>query len=187
MAEFDFTLTAAPPLGGVEVTLGENRIAERAELALVSVAVPLGGRAELEEALRDAWGLALPAPTMTAQAGEMRAISTAPDQFLLLFPHQGPDAETLVATALRGKGYTTLQTDGWVMLELSGPNTLAALERLCPIDCASLPVGGSARSVIEHVGAILLRLGPDRFLALSASSSARSFLHAVESSYRYVT
>ena len=45
----------------------------------------------------------------------------------------------------------------------------------------------SARTVMEHMGAMIVHLSGDRFLLLSASSSAQSFLHAVELSYRYVT
>ena len=39
---------------------------------------------------------------------------------------------------------------------------------------------------MEHMGAIIHREGTDRFLLLSASSSARSFLHAVEASLEHV-
>jgi len=40
---------------------------------------------------------------------------------------------------------------------------------------------------MEHMGAIVLRDGPDSFLLLSASSTARSYLHAVEISLRNVS
>ncbi|MYA88775.1 MAG: sarcosine oxidase subunit gamma, partial [Boseongicola sp. SB0662_bin_57] len=42
-------------------------------------------------------------------------------------------------------------------------------------------------TVMEHMGAMAIRTGDDAFLLLSAGSSAESFLHAVETSYRYVT
>ncbi len=188
MAEFAFTLAAAPTLGGADIAPGGNRIAERDDLALVSVAIPLGGDRALAAALRKGWGLAVPGPRLSAVSDRARAIRTAPDQIMLVFARSGPDANATVQAALAGAGYTTDQTDAWVALEVSGPDTPAALERLCPLDLQpdAFPEGAAARTVMEHMGAMILRLGADRFLLLSASSSARSFLHAVETSYRHV-
>ena len=61
------------------------------------------------------------------------------------------------------------------------------LERLCPLDLheSAFPVGAAQRTVMEHMGAVILREGTDEFLLLSASSSAASFLHAVKTSIRY--
>ena len=187
MAEFAFTLDAAPVLGGVDKTIGENRIAERHDLALVSIACPLGGDAGLEEALKSGWGLDAPSPTQSVTNGDTTLVKTAPDQMLMLFPHATPDANSHVQSKLNNAGYTTDQTHAWVVLELSGPETLAALERLCPLDLATFPTGGAGRTVMEHISGVVLRLGDDRFLLMSASSSAGSFLHAVETSYVYVT
>ncbi len=187
MAEFAFTLTAAPILGGIDKNIGENRILERDDLALVSVATPIGGEDALTKTLAAAWELPLPEATVSAASGDMRAVRTAPDQLLLIFPPDTPDAHATVQGRLGGAGYTTDQTDVWVVLEVNGPQTLAALERLCPLDLYSFPDGGAGRTVMEHMGAMVVRLGADRFLLLSASSSAGSFLHAVETSFHYVT
>ena len=184
----EITLQAAPALGGADLSLGGNRIVERHELAIVSVAVPLGGEAPLAAALADGWGLDMPGPRRSTAAGDIRALKTAPDQLFLIFPHPTPDAETAVQSRLQGTGYTTDQTDVWVAVEVSGPEVPAALERLCPVDLApaAFPEGAFARTVMEHMGAIVIRLGADRFLLLSARSSARSFLHALEISFRNV-
>lgn len=182
----DFRLKAAPTLGGVDLTFGSNRVTERSELAIVSVATPLAGEAALSEALRSGWGLAMPDPTQSESNGQTRAIRTAPDQILLMFPWGTHDAEPMVQGKLNGAGHTTDQTDTWVVLEVSGPDTLAALERLCPLDIASFSVGASARTIMEHMGALIVRLDSDRFLLMSANSSAKSFLHAVEVSFRNV-
>lgn len=183
MAEIAFSLEAAPTLGGLNVKIGGNYIAEQKELALVSIAIPLGGERKLSDTLNKAFGLPRPKPTMSVTKKEMRLLSTAPDQFLLVFPHNTPDAEAVIQEKLGGAGYTTDQTDVWAVLEISGPDTNAALERLCPVDAPAMPVNGSARTVMEHMGAMIVRTGPETFLLLSASSSARSFLHAVETSF----
>lgn len=185
----DTTLQAAPVLGGLDVTIGANRIVERSDLAMVSMATPLSDEGALEAALRDAFSLSLPQPTLSVTAGDIRAVWMAPDQMMLVFAHATPDAEAVVQAKLNGAAYTTDQTDGWVLLDVSGPDTLAALERVCPVDLDTdaFPTHASARTVMEHLGALIIRLEADRFLLASASSSAASFAHAIKTSYDYVT
>lgn len=188
MAEFAFTLEAAPLLGGVDLTIGTICIRERDDLAIVSIATPHGGDAALAGAIQSGWALELPSSTQSTVSGNTRAVSTSPDQMLLIFPHAAPDAERVVQAKLNGAGYTTDQTDNWVVLELSGDDVLHALERLSPVDLsrAAFPENASARTVMEHMGALVIRTGPDTFLLMSASSSAASFLHAVEVSAKNV-
>ena len=184
----DFALEATPLLGGLDKTIGEGRIVERDDLALVSVAVPLGGETALDEALKNGWGLKRPEPTQTSVSGDTTAVSIAADQLMLVFPHSTPDANAVVQGKLNGAGYTTDQTDNWVVVEVSGKATLSALERLCPLnlDIDAFPVGASGRTNMEHMGALIIRTGDDSFLLMSASSSAKSFAHAVELSYEWV-
>ena len=184
----DITLQAVPVLGGVDKTLVENRIVERSDLAIVSVATPCDGGEALASALQNGWALEMPSHTRSTTIADTRAVRTASDQLLLFFQHDTPDANSVVQGKLAGAGYTTDQTDSWVVLEVSGPDTLAALERICPLDLHSqnFPVNASARTIMEHMGAIIIRLDPEKFLLLSASSSSGSFLHAVETSYHYV-
>jgi len=89
---------------------------------------------------------------------------------------------------LKDAGYTTDQTHAWVALEVSGPDTNLALERICPLDLSlrSFPNDAFGRTVMDHIGAIVIRIQDDRFFLLSASSLAVSYLHAVETSYRNV-
>lgn len=184
----DITLTAAPILGGIDTTLGRGRIVERDDLALVSLAVPQGGDAALAGALQRAFGLGVPEPARSTQKDGMRVLRTAPDQMLLVFAHPTPDASARVRADLQGTAYTTDQTDAWVVLELSGEDTLPALERLCPLDLApgSFPLGACARTIMEHIGAMILRTGVESFVLFCASSSARSFLDALETSLHHV-
>ena len=176
------TLEAAPVLGGLDLTIGANRIVERSDLALVSVAVPL-----VSDARFDAFEM--PQPGRSLVTGDMRAVWMAPDQVMLIFHWATPDAEAHVQGKLKGAGYTTDQTGGWVVLEVSGPDTMAALERICPVDLdmSVFQVDAAARTMMEHLGALIIRLDNERFLLASASSSAATFAHAVETSFRYVS
>ena len=180
----DFALEAAPLLGGVDKTMGSVRIRERDDLALVSIAIPIGGEKDVQSALNAGWKIDMPTSTVSTNAGDLRAIRIAPDQLMLAFPHTTLDAEQVVNTKLDGAGYTTDQTDVWVSLEISGEDGLTALERLCPLDLNidAFPVESAARTVMEHMSAMIVRMDQDRFLLLSASSSAASFLDAVETS-----
>lgn len=182
------SLTPTPPLAGHDVTLGGNRIAARPELALVSVAVPLGGDAALAARLMAATGLEMPAPTLSSVAGGWRAVSMTADQLLVMTVGDGTQVTRELTAALDGAGYTTNQTDAWVCLEVSGPAVHAALERICPLDLApeAFPVNAAARTMMEHLGVLILRLAPDRFLLCAASSSALSFAHSVQVSLENV-
>jgi sarcosine oxidase subunit gamma len=177
----EFTLAPAPPLGGYAASFDGAALPEVSDLALVSIAVPLDGR----DALAAALGAPLPEAGGTAAFGGGRLLGLAADQAFALLPLDGAGG---LAERVGGAGYCTDQTGGWVMLRLTGPDALAALERICPLDLHPdrFPEGRVARTVMEHLGAVLLREGPDAFLLMSASSSARSFLHAVETSIRNV-
>jgi heterotetrameric sarcosine oxidase gamma subunit len=162
----DITLTASPALAA-NVSIGENHIALRDDLALVSIATPLGGEAQLAKALKDGWSLDMPDAQHLSVQDEIQAIQTAPDQMLLVFAHPTPDANAVVQARLNGAGYTTDQTDTYVVLEVSGPDTRSALERICPIDlhhgssghddCSHWP-----RSVPDDVSAIFGAILPTR-------------------------
>ena len=186
----EIKLEAAKILGGANITIAGNRIIERDDLAMVSVATPLGGDAALKRALKAGHGLAMPSATSsTTSKNGMRAVNTAPDQMLLVFAHATPDAEYHVRTGLKGMGYTTDQTDSLVAIEISGPDTMAAMERLCPLDLHPDNFGTNmaGRTVMEHMAATIICLADAHFLLLAASSSGTSFLHAIETSYRNVT
>jgi aspartate aminotransferase-like enzyme len=62
------------------------------------------------------------------------------------------------------------------------PEVLAALEQLCPLDLSQdvFPAGAFTRTVMENMGAIILRTGDETFRLMSGSSSADSFLEVVE-------
>jgi len=182
-------LTAEPFLGGYTLDLGDVAVAEVTDISIVSIAMPLGGGDALANAVQAAWGCALPAPrgTSVSSDGSVTLIFSTPDQTLAILPGVDGLAVTDVAAKLGDVGYYTEQTDNWVGLRASGAKSISALERICPLDLASMSVGGAERTVMEHLGVFIMREDDERFLLLSGSSSAKSFLHAVELSMRNVT
>jgi len=178
-------LTAAPTLGGYAKDFDGVTLREVTDMAIVSLAIPLGGEAKAEAALKSAFGVELPAVGASVIGTDnARLVRLGVDQAFVLFPCDTPDAEPQIARRLRGAVYTTDQTDVWVAMEVSGALARTVLERVCPLDlCESaFAIDQSARTSMEHMGTIITRTGNDTFLLLSASSSARSFLHMLETS-----
>lgn len=186
----DYTLIAEPPLAGYDQSFGNMTLVAPSDVALVSVALPLGSEAKALKAIKSAYGIDLPDVGQTAMSkdGKARLMRMAQDQAFVMFTHADPDAATVVSGLLKGAAYVTDQTDVWSALRLSGPSSRDALARICPIDLHTdvFLEGHIARTVMEHLGVIILREAEDSFVLFSASSSAGSFLHAVETSIRNV-
>lgn len=186
----EFSLTPAPRLGGYDADFNGTHLKERDDLALVSLAIPLSGADAAAAAIRSAWAMEIPGPRHSTLSGDgaIRLLQTAQDQMMAVLINATPGAAQGVEAALGNAVYTTEQTDVWVALSLWGPHARRAMERICPIDLGTdtFPEGAFARTVMEHMGAIVLRDGPQSFLLFSASSSAESFLHAVETSIHNV-
>lgn len=182
----DCILTADRPLAGYERAIGNITLTAPADLAIVSVALPRGGEAAAEKAVAAAFAVAVPDIGTAALAPDhdTALLRLARDQLFVLFTHAAPDAERAVAARLNGAAYTTDQSDVWCALDVSGPGCRRALERICPLDLHpdAFATGDAARTVMEHLGVIILRTAEDGFRLLSASSSAGSFLHALETS-----
>ena len=184
----ELKLESARPLAGIARSADGISLSAPADLAIVAIALPLGGENAAMQAVAREYGTDLPPSGKAAQGGGATLIRTAPDQVFVVFEHSDPDAERIVAEKLGDAVYATDQTDSWCALEMEGERCREALERLCPLDLhtSAFAVHDAARTVMEHLGVLIMRTGEDRFLLLSASSSAGSFLHAVETAIESV-
>ena len=187
----EFQLVSEPLLGGYSEEFDGTKIEEVSDLAIVSIACPLGGSKRLRAAVSKAWGIDPPRPGTVEIAHEsgITLMFMAPDMQFALFQNDGPPPVERVAGELGDAAYYTDQSDNWVALRLSGAHSASALERICPVDLSpgSFPAGSATRTVMEHMGSVVYCESELRYLLLSASSSADSFLHAVETSVKYVT
>ena len=177
-------LQREPFLGDYSRAWDDTRLEEITRLAIVSVAIPQGGKDDISRVLTDRHSVELPGPGSSSASpdGLIKIFYMSPDQLFVLFEEDGTSSVEMVGTAFGDAGYLTDQSDNWVALGLVGPLAVPALERVCPLDLhpAAFPDGAVARTVMEHMGTIIHRRGPLEFLLLSSSSSARSFLHAIE-------
>jgi sarcosine oxidase subunit gamma len=180
----EYTLKARSALDGFSLEADGARLAEVTSYALVSLAGPSGG---LPSTLIEKWGLELAEPGRATfnTAHRMTLMSVARDQWFLRLPDDTAALKD-VRSALNDHAALTDQSDSWVQIELTGPAARDTLERLLPIDThpSAFPEGAVARSVIEHLGVIVLRQPSDEnsFLLLGPRSSAKSFLHALTGS-----
>lgn len=185
----DMTLTPTTPLAEYEKSFGATRLSEATGLALVSIAIPIGGEAALAQEIGRAFGLEMPdALTVSTGAGR-HLLRLSADQLMMVWPDTAADPSQAVRHALGTTGYVTDQTGAWAVLDLNGPLTGAVLERISPLDHdpGSFPAGRFARTVMEHLSVVVISLGPDHMRLMSASSSAGSFLHMVETTLHYVS
>jgi heterotetrameric sarcosine oxidase gamma subunit len=187
----DFCLTAQPVLDGFAHSYDGAALEEVTDLAIVSMAVPRSGLTKLNVVMKSAYGVAFPVPGDVALSknGKIRFLGMNTEQAFVIFDYAGADAAKLVGRKLKNKAYVSLQSDNWVGLRISGPQARNALERICPLDLHEDVFGKNrvARTIMEHLGVIILRQSDGDFLLLSASSSAKSFLHAIETSIENVT
>ena len=186
----DFTLTAKPPLDGIRIDLDGVSVKEISDRQLVSISIPRNGEAPLNQAVMNAYRLELPVvgTSTVTPATDVRLMGIQRDQLFLLCEHTGDNPVAAVSEVLGNAGYYTDQSDSWAVLELSGPQSRRVLERICPVDLApdQFAVNAVTRTVMEHLGVIVLRTGADTFMLFSATSSALSFLGAIETSARNV-
>ncbi|MFY0614329.1 MAG: hypothetical protein JXQ99_22565 [Hyphomicrobiaceae bacterium] len=188
----EFTLTAQSAFSKRPAAYNGIQLTAFQPPAIASMATPNGGEAALAAALQAAYGIDIPPVGRAAISAKDSAtfLRHAPDQMFVLFmpPASGKPTDPMAAT-LGDTAYLTDQSDSWAALRIEGPLSRAALERICPLDLApgNFPPGTVARTVMEHLGIIMLCEAGDKYLLLSARSSADNFLHAVETSVRNVT
>ena len=198
------SLTAQSPLDGYEMIADGTSLIEVTGLSMVSVAPLAGSQAAFQTAMAKLFktgktsetgknGNPKPNATMALdRSGKPRCIlmPSAQNQWFLCFDDDGTNpidaAKALLGKSLSKQMAMTDQSDSWVILALSGLHSRQTLARICPIDCSAsaMPIGTTARTSMEHLGAIITRRpdGGDHqpcFWLLSARSSAASFLHTI--------
>ena len=179
-------LTAEPFLDGYSTKFERAELAEVDGLSLFFIAEPLGGRNNLERELFENFGLSLPDPgsSHASNDGNSRIAWMADGQFLLFFEAGIGMNSQRVSAALGESAHVSDQSDNWVALRLSGAVAEESLERICAVNIAvaAFPAGSVAQTAMEHMRVIAIRELEDGFLLLSPSSSANSFLRALQTS-----
>jgi heterotetrameric sarcosine oxidase gamma subunit len=153
------------------VTLGGVTLAEVDAGPITSIAVLHGGAKAVARGLKTI-GFAMPEPKRFAEKKGARIVWTGRDQAFLI----GADCPTLEGAAV------TDQSDGWTVLRLSGAGAVDVLARLVPLDLrlSACPVGTALRTQVNHMNAVILRVGDYDFEIMVFRSMARTAWHEVE-------
>ena len=188
------TLRAIPVLDGVDISTGVTRLTAAAEPDIVSIAArvdPADGTLDaLQRRLRDAFGFSLPGVGAVHRNGDgLALLGLQRDQWFLVNERRSKDPVGTVRSRLGDIGCLTDQSDSWAILDLAGPLSQAALERICTLDLAPESFGSEqvARTAMEHLSVIIERPATEQFRLYSPRSSAQSFLHAVSVSLHNVS
>jgi sarcosine oxidase subunit gamma len=186
----EFTIERQAALGGLREEVGATTLAEIDGARLTTLSLPRDREGETLQALEERLGCAMPEVGSTAVSpatGAQILRSGADRLMILMLPESGGGSEEAGALA-PNLGYQVDQSDFWVVLELSGPLAVASLERTCRLDLHEgvFTPGTMARTPMEGVSTILVRLAADRFLLMAPRSFARALAHTLSTSLRYV-
>ncbi|NJS38047.1 MAG: sarcosine oxidase subunit gamma [Rhodobacteraceae bacterium] len=160
------------------VTVGPLTISERFDIAVASLAVRRGR--DLMGAAKTA-GVPLPLPAQYQAAAPYSAFWVTPEMWFVEAPFASHEAiAALLKAAFADAASITEQTDAWVIFDLHARDLALVLERLCNVDFRTAPEGHATRTVIDHLGCYLVKLGAGAARVYGPRSSAQSLLHAVE-------
>jgi sarcosine oxidase, subunit gamma len=177
-------LAAITPLGGSTPKtdqIGAIRITEVTDRALASVSCRPGKGQAFAEAAKALFGAALPGPGMSTTGDPYGLIWTGPDQWFAEAPFGShEDIARIVKAGLGDTASVTEQTDGWVRFDVEGAPVVDMLERLCPVASRQMKTGAATRTVLEHMGCLVIcRAEGARFSILAPRSYAGSLHHAL--------
>ena len=185
----DYRLTQSVPgskTGETGFVLKDFRLDVVPGLALASVAARAGKEDAVAAQLSQVLETELPRAGALCRGPEHTAFWTGRDQWMIAADHD--THEQLAAelkTRLQDTASVTEQNDGWICLDVSGPDLPGVFERLMHADTAALKEGAALRTVIEHIGCFILCLETDRHYRLFAGRSyGRSLFHALREALR---
>ena len=165
-------LQAKSPFEGLlPLSVGSVDLSEVAPGHLTSIA-PFRGQAKaLSAALKDAHGMAAPAPNRVTGKEGARALWFGHDMLML----HGPAADG----ALRKHAALTDQSHGWAIVRLEGADAAEVLARLTPIDLrdSQFKRGHTARTELRHMMASITRLGPQSYQVMVFRGFAETLVH----------
>ncbi len=184
--------TPAPP--GVAPMPGAEPLPDAAGVAavvrdglgLATVLARRGASSALAERVRSRFAVNLPAGPRREAAGAVAFAGTGPGAWLAMAERGGNEFAAELLRDLDGVASVSDQSDGYVVIRLTGAGVRAALAKLVPVDvhARAFAVGHTASTVASHIGVTLWRLADDPrggvvFEVAMFRSLARSFWEAL--------
>lgn len=160
------------------VTHGALTVAENADLALASLAL------RRDAAMPAPFGLALPGPGKWVRAGDVSALWSGPDQWLIEGHGEGETDFAATVVAQCPGCSVTEQTDGFAAFEIRSSAgeapILAVMAKCVNLDPVRLAPGMGSRTGLDHMSVFVIRRAPDHLAVLGMRSAAGSLWHALE-------
>jgi sarcosine oxidase subunit gamma len=178
------------PVSAASMALVDDAAGVTAEVrdgfGLATVLARKGASEVLSRRVHERFGLELPAGPRRTSVAEIAFAGTGLGAWLAMDERGGNEFAAKLARDLEGAASVSDQSDGYMLIRLSGPRAREALAKLLPIDLhpRAFKVGDVASTVAAHIGATLWRLADDRqsapvFEVIMFRSLARSFWHAL--------
>lgn len=163
------------------------RVVERVDVRLASVAARTGKAGALKEAFASSFGVELPDRGLRSQAGGVAALWSGPGRWLVLASGAAtqPAGAAALASLLHGTASVTDQSDGRIVLEMSGMRVRDVLAKGVMLDLHDrrFAARATAMTSIAHIDVQISRLDDaGRFEILVPRSFARSFWNWLENS-----
>jgi sarcosine oxidase subunit gamma len=155
---------------------------ERGDIGFLSIAAERGEAAAVLTRLSEALGLNVPTDFRRVGDG---VSAIGPGRWLLDGALATDGQEQVLRDLLAGIAGVVDESDGWVVLDLSGPRVTDTLAKLIPIDLhpKSLQPGALALTVAEHINVRLWNLGePNSYRLAAPRSYAESLFRSVAAS-----
>jgi len=186
----NYKLQAQSPLRGYNRRFGNTSLQEISDTAIYSVSLSLVAEPALKS-IRNSLGVDWPGTgnSTISPDGRFRLLGLQADQiFVLINEPAAQNGQAAKLPHLDKAACITDQSDSWAGLYIDGESAVLALERICPIDLhpSVFRVGLVTRTSMEHLAVIILHEAENRYLLMSPTSSAASFLHALETSLHNV-
>ncbi len=175
-------------LGGFSKTINSVSVKEILDQRITSLSIPLNNEKKCASQFKKIFNKLMPDIEKSIIISKGNVIFRLATDMLFLCENSNEKRPKATIDFLKRSFYSTDQSGGWCCLQVSGNNVLRMLERICPLDLSEerFKTLDVKRTSMEHLGVIIFKKNPKEFFLYSASSSSKSFLHAVETSCKNI-
>ena len=186
-----YTLNAGPPVGFEKRQFDNLQLIEVLNLSIVSIAFSNNILPKFKKLVLNKLKINIPnvGGSNFSDAKGIRLIALQQDQIFAVYEKKSNNPINEIKSILGDEFYYSDQSDSWSITNISGDNTINALERICPLNLAvdSFKVNDAHRTSMEHISIIILRINKNEFLLFSPRSTSNSFFHTLINSAEYIS
>lgn len=150
------------------------------ELHDLGIATVMARKGVTSAAIGAILGVKPPSGPGATYANDLTVIGTGPESWLVVKANAAPDFATQLDKALTGMASVSVQSGGYVVTRLAGPQARTVLQRGAAIDFHpdSFRSGSAVTTVIAHIGVIVWQIDDQpSYHVATFRSYADSFRH----------